>query len=248
MDIDQIESAYASLWRKVRGGNCNIYTKVGLSIFSGALLIGLSLLFLWLWVAGSYIAPNVFVRGTFGGISNVEATLAVGSAIILWLVALDRVWRPVHAGWRHIYVRYVKPTILTCALGAATAATVTTAQAAVHRNESSLIAAIYLVATAVAVLIWLPALEGCWGGRAVLNRDKRVNVNCPNCHYDMTGLRETRCPECGAEFTIDELILAQNYVQPAHDTAEPVLTSPIQAAQPIDGAPLDTAPPGLLAT
>ena len=34
-------------------------------------------------------------------------------------------------------------------------------------------------------------------------------VACPICKYCLTGLRETRCPECGTEFTIDELFCAQ---------------------------------------
>lgn len=35
-------------------------------------------------------------------------------------------------------------------------------------------------------------------------------VSCPVCKYSMTGLRESRCPECGAQFTIDELFSAQH--------------------------------------
>ncbi|NOX59094.1 MAG: DUF1345 domain-containing protein [Planctomycetes bacterium] len=35
-------------------------------------------------------------------------------------------------------------------------------------------------------------------------------VCCPMCGYNMTGLKETRCPECGAQFTVDELYTAQH--------------------------------------
>lgn len=28
---------------------------------------------------------------------------------------------------------------------------------------------------------------------------------CPNCGYDMTGLTECRCPECGRSFELDKL-------------------------------------------
>ena len=28
---------------------------------------------------------------------------------------------------------------------------------------------------------------------------------CPKCSYNMAGLSATKCPECGAEFTIDQL-------------------------------------------
>jgi hypothetical protein len=30
-------------------------------------------------------------------------------------------------------------------------------------------------------------------------------VICPGCSYNMTGLREARCPECGTQYTLDEL-------------------------------------------
>jgi len=34
-------------------------------------------------------------------------------------------------------------------------------------------------------------------------------VSCPVCGYNMTGLKEARCPECGAQFTLDQLLAAQ---------------------------------------
>lgn len=34
-------------------------------------------------------------------------------------------------------------------------------------------------------------------------------VACPICGYNLTGMREARCPECGAVFTLDELLMAQ---------------------------------------
>ena len=34
-------------------------------------------------------------------------------------------------------------------------------------------------------------------------------IVCPVCGYRMAGLREARCPECGAAFTIEQLVAAQ---------------------------------------
>lgn len=34
-------------------------------------------------------------------------------------------------------------------------------------------------------------------------------VLCPVCGYNLAGLREARCPECGGSFTLDELAAAQ---------------------------------------
>ncbi len=33
-------------------------------------------------------------------------------------------------------------------------------------------------------------------------------VSCPVCGYNLTGLRETRCPECGTQYTVDQLLNA----------------------------------------
>ena len=38
---------------------------------------------------------------------------------------------------------------------------------------------------------------------------------CPSCGYNLTGLRESRCPECGASFTLNELLAAQPSRVPA---------------------------------
>src|SRR3954471_650000 len=40
-------------------------------------------------------------------------------------------------------------------------------------------------------------------------------IVCPICGYAMTGLREARCPECGAAFTLEQLVAAQ----PAREAA-----------------------------
>lgn len=34
-----------------------------------------------------------------------------------------------------------------------------------------------------------------------------MRLPCPKCGYNLTGLREARCPECGATYTLDELVV-----------------------------------------
>jgi hypothetical protein len=38
---------------------------------------------------------------------------------------------------------------------------------------------------------------------------------CPVCAYNMTGMHSSDCPECGARFTIDQLIAAQSHTDAA---------------------------------
>jgi len=36
--------------------------------------------------------------------------------------------------------------------------------------------------------------------------EKQLDVPCPGCGYDLTGLQHAECPECGTSFTLEQLI------------------------------------------
>lgn len=76
----------------------------------------------------------------------------------------------------------------------------------------------FFIASVTPPLLWLVATVLVWRETdaersARLRAQGRLaggpGIPCPTCGYDMTGLKSTRCPECGSEFTIDELIAAQ---------------------------------------
>jgi hypothetical protein len=64
------------------------------------------------------------------------------------------------------------------------------------------------------IVIWLPLMVVIWKETAA-ERAERIRhsagdvVCCPRCGYNMTGLYEPRCPECGAKFTLNQLYAAQ---------------------------------------
>jgi DNA-directed RNA polymerase subunit RPC12/RpoP len=68
--------------------------------------------------------------------------------------------------------------------------------------------------TILAPLWWLIFTVFIWRETSE-ERAKRIDraggkaVACPNCGYNLTGLGESRCPECGSRFTLDELLAAQ---------------------------------------
>lgn len=70
------------------------------------------------------------------------------------------------------------------------------------------------VAGAVSAFCWVVATVFIWRETPV-ERAQRLagaaadTVCCPVCGYNLTGMRELRCPECGARFTADELLRAQ---------------------------------------
>ena len=70
------------------------------------------------------------------------------------------------------------------------------------------------VAGPVAVLVWLTMTVVLWRETAEERSSRlrgagRLTVACPRCGYNLTGLQQTTCPECGAAYTIDELIASQ---------------------------------------
>ena len=71
-----------------------------------------------------------------------------------------------------------------------------------------------VLACLTATLLWIIATIFVWretpAERAArLSRAGADALVCPSCGYNLTGLREARCPECGATFTLNELLSAQ---------------------------------------
>jgi fucose permease len=69
----------------------------------------------------------------------------------------------------------------------------------------------YFMASITVPLLWMVLTTLAWretpAERAA--RQTPTSVACPTCGYNLTGLSETRCPECGTRFTIDQLLAAQ---------------------------------------
>ena len=73
---------------------------------------------------------------------------------------------------------------------------------------------------------WIPSTALVWRetARERAARLKTIavgTVNCPNCGYNMTGLHEARCPECGTRYTLNELFAS---LQEAAGDLEPQAT------------------------
>ena len=95
-------------------------------------------------------------------------------------------------------------------------------------------AALCLVAGAVTLLFWLPTAQRLRLGRPVVNSENLVNVTCPHCGYSLIGLRDLRCPECGTQFSIDELIRRQNYGIPLQSAGQTPNLPPGRTSHPAE--------------
>ncbi|MHC5024214.1 MAG: hypothetical protein ACYTGG_09940, partial [Planctomycetota bacterium] len=151
-----------------------------------------------------------------GDVRHDDVVTAILVAMVVWIIAVAWLWRGAVRLNRHSLSdesrrRWTTPFLVTAALGAAT----TVATYVVYRqpwdDTEYAAAAVYLLAGAVAIVAWLPVLFRLEQPRSVTGRGGRVNVNCPECGYSMVGLRAVTCPECGQSYSIDELILAQDY-------------------------------------
>jgi hypothetical protein len=65
----------------------------------------------------------------------------------------------------------------------------------------------------VAPLLWVVATIFIWRESPDESASRLAGseggVVCPTCGYNLTGLKATRCPECGTEFTLDQLLASQ---------------------------------------
>lgn len=73
----------------------------------------------------------------------------------------------------------------------------------------------FLIGSIATPLIWQVATIFIWRENEAERAARlaaatgRGLVVCPTCAYNMSGLKATRCPECGSEYTLDALIAAQ---------------------------------------
>ena len=158
-----------------------------------------------------FVAGESMLRGTTN-YRTTETTLFIASGVATWFVVgiyWCLLWRS-GIPWTH---RRVSGTVVSV-FGAAFigfAAGLVAATMVPMRAGSSFGA---FVGGVLAIIAWLIATVFVWRESA-LERAQRVRattgstVACPTCGYNLTGLTEARCPECGSKFTLDELLAAQ---------------------------------------
>lgn len=136
---------------------------------------------------------------------RMEAPIVAGSAswvfIAIYWIAL---WRDAVRWdfWRKV------ATLIAAVLSALTAMIVAVVLDNIAHNLGTVIGSL------TAPLLWLVSTLLIWRETST-ERVERLRAAgskvlvCPACGYNLTGLREVRCPECGMQMTLDELIAAQ---------------------------------------
>lgn len=182
-----------NLFESVRRGSAGFGTRLGLSLASATAAVGVLNLVLGL---ADYALGRVR-----------EEHVAIGVVVVLlaWIGVLYPIWAT------YSRKRHLVKTILACL--AVVVFTIGTGMAFGFgmRNPEFFIAATILLGASGLFSIVTAAAHARARGREIIEGGIAVRVLCPRCSYSMSGLESSTCPECGARYTLDELIRAQDY-------------------------------------
>lgn len=130
------------------------------------------------------------------------AAMVAGYWLVLWRKSV--MWTPSRVG------RTIAGTIGCLVAGAVLGATIRSLSRVNDETFAVIFGGIF------AIVLWLPVTVLLWRETAA-ERAERIRqsagdvVFCPRCGYNMTGLYEPRCPECGSRFTLNQLYAAQQH-------------------------------------
>ncbi len=211
---DDIEPC--SLREQLKSGEAGWITRIGVSLAALAALAAVAMLVLALintmtpplqyQVTQRDGSVNVYTRPR---IDDEHVALGVALAAAAWCFVLTKVW----ATYRRfrLLMRGVFGVIGIWAV----AIPLSVALDSWARPSEELWIAMTILLAAAATFLWITHVgHKAAAGRRLRQRDGIINVICPACGYSLIGLREARCPECGEQFTLDELIRRQEFALP----------------------------------
>lgn len=198
---DRPHAIAAALFRSLRDGSAGFVTRLGLSLAAAGAAAGFLMVILG-------VAEDASRRIR-------DEHVAIGFLVVLlaWAGLLYPIWST-YSRKRHI----VRTVIACFAIVALAVCTATVFGVSMRTPEFFIAGTLFLGAAALAVVITAAIHQGS-RGRAITvggvggagGEGGAVSVHCPRCGYSMSGLDTSTCPECGARYTLDELIRAQDY-------------------------------------
>jgi hypothetical protein len=213
-EVRQAENATSasrapSLWREVVDGSAGPVVRAGVSIALAPLLAGAAILGSWLiagWVPEGW--AHQWDGQSWPSDELVGAALTLSAAA--YVLALIGIWRRS----RYRIHEFFKAGLLTLVVAgvAALLSWIIVESRALSAASELLISGVVCLGTGAIILIWVQAGRRFVGRKPLHDpADGAIDVCCPSCGYRMVGLRESRCPECGSTFTLDELIVRQGF-------------------------------------
>jgi hypothetical protein len=197
-----------SLWRDLADGSAGPVVRAGVSLALAPLVAGLACLGSWV-VAG--FVPQWSNRWSGGYAPREEL---IGGMLLLspipYVLGLIWIW----TRSRHRLQEFWKAGLYTVLL-AVVAVVLCFAIAVFDTLRASfevLTGAVICLCGSGAILVWVQSARRYVRRRPLRDPDGLLDVRCPNCGYRMIGLHESRCPECGTAYTLDELLVRQEFL------------------------------------
>jgi MFS family permease len=214
--LQQTQPPASSFWQELLDGSASVGMKIAISFALAPLLAGVGLI-------GSYVLAAYFPGfsrnyGYPGWVRPKDEMVGcvLGLCAVLYVATLAWLWtrnRRRHRTFWGAALATFGITIATVIAGAM-------ADEAFKGGEDYVIAGLVFVALAGVILVWTFAARRYARPKPLIDpTDGTLDVRCPACDYRMVGLHESRCPECGTAYTLDELLARQAFITRAHKRA-----------------------------
>ncbi len=202
--------ARTPLSRALADGSAGAVTRLLVSLAVGSLLVAFGGLIAYTLShlfppsgartsGGGYPAHMIYISDEVAAISYILAGL-IYLALLVWIWSRQRRNRAIWLG-----------VVLTVGIGLATLALCLLVEVVFTGDEEFLIVATACAGGGFVLLVWIRLYRSYAGGRALYDESGVIDLRCPACQYRMVGLKQSRCPECGQEYTLDELVSKQDF-------------------------------------
>ncbi len=189
-------SVKRSILRDLQSGEAGAAPRIAVSFASAVVFLA----------GAMFVLGIVGIKGTQRWVSDEAIAITLLLALVAWLGSLMAIWST-FSRWRNL----LGTIFQVLGTWAAAIPTSVMLDGMGGRYAEFWIAGTLLLAGGLSVLIISVRWYRASAGRTVVAQGGEVRVNCPMCGYSMVGLHEARCPECGGQFTVDELIRQQDY-------------------------------------
>jgi len=178
-----------------------LVSRILLSIFMFPLA---SIFYIFVIVVGEQTMRTTNIRGREDAMFLVSSILTWMAVAVYWCL----LWR---SGVNWNSSRVVRTLLAALGAGLIGGLAGYAAASLISLNDASF--GIF-IGGVLAIILWLVATVFIWRETTVERADRvkgssKSAITCPTCGYNLTGLSESRCPECGSKFTLNELMALQ---------------------------------------
>ena len=197
------------LWRELSDGTAGAVTRIIVSLSMASLLAAAACIFAFVWglsLANTSSPPPWIGSRRWIRVTDDMMAICLILAGVAYLPVLFWIWSR-HRRSRGIWLG----AAMTFGIWIVAIGLMAFAAETISGDEGVLMVGVFFVALCITLIVWLQLYRRYVSGRALYGPDHQIDLRCPKCGYRMVGLREARCPECGTEYTLDDLVGKQDF-------------------------------------